>query len=262
MIAPESMCCCFFFIDIVDEILHKSLKSLYKYFLTINHILIQNNLFVFTRFRVVFIWSIFSMCMVPVWRYYLWYLLKRLVYFGFMVLIIFPPMLNRWLANGPVYFGVYAGCTFHRHFYWWYLSFHCLAMKTCLAKNIFIPNGVSLLAGFLHYHQFFAYQYILYIKFWSHPELLNRYACLSMFAFSEIVFILLLLFCYYWKLFLQIEFTASDNFIQTGTGKTSCNPWSGFERRNFSVTLQSGYEKFAWNWIRRKMWIEQQHQNQ
>lgn len=40
-----------------------------------------------------------------------------------------------------------------RYFYWWYLSFHCLDMKRCLAKNTRIPIGALCLAGFLRCHQ-------------------------------------------------------------------------------------------------------------
>lgn len=125
--------------------------------------------------RVECIWSIFWMCTVPVWRYYSWYSLRRPVYFGFMALTIFPPMLNRWLANGPVYFGACAGCTSVRYFCWWYSSFHCLAMKRCWAKSIRIPIGVSSLAGLSLCHQSFAYQFMWSINFWLHPERSNRY---------------------------------------------------------------------------------------
>lgn len=115
------------------------------------------------------------MCTVPVWRYYSWYLLRQPVYFGFMALIIFPAMLNRCLVNVPVCFGACAGCTSVRYFCWWYSYFHCSAMKTCWAKNIRIPNGAFWLAGFSHCHQFFAYQSMLSINFWLHPEQSNRY---------------------------------------------------------------------------------------
>lgn len=40
-----------------------------------------------------------------------------------------------------------------RYFYWWYLSFRCLAMRRCWAKNIRIPIGALCLAGSSRCHR-------------------------------------------------------------------------------------------------------------